>query len=124
MRISEASKRAMNREKARDFDAYKLRKRTEQQAYCKANKEKVLKAAGVRARAFASKRPLCDVCQSAWACQATLDKHYKSKLHQLKAQHAQNGTVPPPRSQVATKAKERRDKAQGVGQISLRVLRH
>ncbi|RMZ85151.1 hypothetical protein DV738_g261, partial [Chaetothyriales sp. CBS 135597] len=90
------SKVAENKERTNDLEGYLARKRREKLAWTKANKARVLKtAAGVRARAIASKSYECKTCGVSLQSACALAKHLASKAHEEQVRLAAGGTAKP-----------------------------
>ncbi|KAK7730000.1 Alpha subunit of the F1 sector of mitochondrial F1F0 ATP synthase [Cytospora paraplurivora] len=91
-RTALASKRAEDRERANDLEAYLARKRREKLAWDHANKDKVWSvAAGVRARAIASRKHECSTCNIALQSKTALKRHLASKAHKEQERLAARG---------------------------------
>ncbi|RMD44198.1 hypothetical protein DV735_g980, partial [Chaetothyriales sp. CBS 134920] len=90
------SKIAEDKERTNDLEGYLARKRREKLAWTNANRSKVNKiAAGVRARAIASRAHECKTCGVALASVTALAKHLASKAHEEQVRLAASGTAKP-----------------------------
>lgn len=110
-----ASKRAEDKQRAQDLEAYMARKRQEKLAWTKNNPERVKEiGAGVRARAKASKKHECIVCSIPLQSKTALARHLKSKAHQEQVRLAAGGAPKPVSAGTLTSQRFReRSKANG-----------
>jgi hypothetical protein len=86
--------RAIERRRANDLEGYLARNRRESQTWALRNKAKVLKtAAGVRARAIASKAHECKTCNISSQSRVALAQHLATKAHQEQLRIANGGSA-------------------------------
>lgn len=84
------------REKAINLKAYLARKAAEKLAWTRRNPERVSEiAAGVRARAKASGKHRCAICNKNLASITALNTHLKTKAHKERLRLARGGKAKP-----------------------------